>query len=109
MQKSKHERTVWNWVYFACICAGIVVIIGSIIFIVFSNTFGESWKRGMKTMVSNMTGGLERTVTAYDYNGNILGSWTGKFDVEENDSKTFFDIDGKRVIIQNAIVINEEQ
>ena len=91
------------------ICAVLVLCIGVGIFVFFSSVFGESWKRGMKTTMSNMTGGLERTVTAYDYNGNVLGSWTGKFDVEENDTKTFFDIDGKRVIIQNAIIINEEQ
>lgn len=91
------------------ICVVIVLCIGIGIYIIFANVFGESWKRGMKTTMSNMTGGLERTVTAYDYDGNVLGSWTGKFDVEENDTKTFFDIDGKRVIIQNAIIINEEQ
>ena len=110
MSKSKFEKSIfWDKVQLACIGVVLVAIIGVAIFIIFSSVFGESWKRGMKTTMSNMTGGLERTVTAYDYNGNVLGTWTGKFDVEENDTKTFFDINGKRVIIQNAIIINEEQ
>lgn len=67
-----------------------------------------SWERYTKTLDSNYGGGLNRTVTAYDYNGNVLGQWTGTFDVSESETETYFDIDGKRVIIQNAIIINEE-
>lgn len=78
-------------------CAGCKVYLNS-----------ESWERYSKTLDSNYGGGLNRTVTAYDYNGNVLGQWTGTFDVSESESETYFDIDGKRVIIQNAIIINEE-
>ena len=67
-----------------------------------------SWQRGMKTLGSDLGGGLYRRVTAYDYSGNILGQWEGKFDVSESTTETFFDINGKRVIIQGAIIINEE-
>ena len=110
MKKLKwNVRSIFSNLELIGIGVVLVLCIGVGIYIIFANVFGESWKRGMKTTMSNMTGGLERTVTAYDYNGNVLGSWTGKFDVEENDTKTFFDIDGKRVIIQNAIIINEEQ
>lgn len=68
----------------------------------------ESYKRYAKSFESNYNGGLNRTVTAYDYNGNILGQWSGQFDVTESETETYFDVDGKRVIIQNAIIINEE-
>lgn len=68
----------------------------------------ENFEREMKTVSSNLTGGLNRTVTVYDYNGEEIGSWTGKFDVSSNDQETFFDVDGKRVIIQGGIIINEE-
>lgn len=38
-----------------------------------------------------------------------IKSWSGKFDVSENDNETYFDVNGKRVIIQGGIIINEEQ
>ena len=71
-----------------------------------NNTAGG--QRAIKTQESNFNGGLERTVTVYSYDGDILGEWSGKFDVTENDQETFFDIDGHRVIIQGGIIINEE-
>ena len=63
-----------------------------------------SWKRAWKSFGSDVSGGLNRTVTVYSYDGDILGQWSGKFDVSE----TFFDVNGKRVIIQGGIIINEE-
>lgn len=65
-------------------------------------------KRDLKTMSSDWSGGLDRTVTLYDYNGNEIRSWSGKFDVSDNDQETYFDINGKRVIIKGGIVVNEE-
>ena len=68
----------------------------------------EAGKRSWKSMESNWTGGLNRTVTVYDYNGNPIKSWTGHFDVSENTNEVWFDLDGKRVIITGGIIINEE-
>lgn len=69
----------------------------------------SSLSRGLKTFNSDMSGGLERTVTLYDYQGDKLGEWSGKFDISENDNEIYFDdADGKRVIIQNGIVVCEE-
>lgn len=68
----------------------------------------EATKRSMKSLQSEYGGGLDRTVTVYDYNGQPIDSWTGKFDVSEDENKVFFDLDGKRVIIRGGIVINEE-
>lgn len=73
----------------------------------FNNT--ESGLRALKSQESELSGGLNRTVTVYGYSGEEIRSWTGKFDVTENDQETWFDIDGRRVIIQGGIVINEEQ
>lgn len=68
-----------------------------------------SCSRSMKSFGSNMDGGLDRTVTVYDYNGDVLGQWSGKFDISNNDNEIFFDDENnKRVIIQNGIVIAEE-
>lgn len=66
------------------------------------------FQRGMKSIGSNIAGGLDRTVTVYSYDGKKLGEWSGKFDVSSSEQETFFDIDGKRVILQNGIIINEE-
>lgn len=94
---------------------GIVVIIAGLALTIgiyagfswyYSNT--ESGQRAFKTQESNLGGGIERTVTVYSYDGDEIKSWTGKFDVTENDQETYFDIDGKRVIIQGGIIINEE-
>ena len=67
-----------------------------------------SWSRTWKSFGSDITGGLNRTVTVYSYDGDILGQWSGKFDVSESESETYFDVNGKRVIIQGGIIINEE-
>ena len=67
-----------------------------------------SWQRSVKSTVSDFTGGLYRRVTAYSYDGDVLGVWEGKFDVSESSTETFFDLNGKRVILQNCIIINEE-
>ena len=67
-----------------------------------------SWQREMKTISSDLGGGLNRTVTVYDYNGNPIQSWTGKIDISESDNETWFDLDGKRTIIQGGIIIIQE-
>ena len=67
-----------------------------------------SWSREMKTLGSDFGGGLYRRITVYDYEGEPIKSWEGKFDVSENTTETYFDINGKRVIIQGGIIINEE-
>lgn len=68
----------------------------------------SSFSRSVKSVQSDLTGGLYRTVTVYDYGGNVIKSWTGKFDVSESETEVYFDIDGKRVIIHGGIIINEE-
>lgn len=67
-----------------------------------------SWSRMWKSFGSDISGGLNRTVTVYSYDGDVLGQWSGKFDVSESEQETYFDINGKRIIIQGGIVINEE-
>ena len=76
----------------------------------------ESWKRMVKDVQSDYGGGLNRTVTVFDYQGDTIQQWTGKFDVQFDTSgagQVLFDYiteDGlrKRVVIQGGIVINEE-
>ena len=67
-----------------------------------------SWERSVKSFSSNYGGGLNRTVTVYDYNGTEIKSWSGKFDVSDSENEVYFDVDGKRVIVHGGIVIDEE-
>lgn len=67
-----------------------------------------SMQRTIKSVGSELSNGLERTVTVYDYNGGEIKSWTGKFDVSSSENEVYFDLDGRRVIIHGGIVINEE-
>ncbi len=79
------------------------------ILLVLSLTGCASWSRGWKSITSDLGGGLNRTVTVYDYNGKEIKHWTGKFDISESENEVFFDTaDGKRVIIHGGIVICEE-
>ena len=69
----------------------------------------ESLKRGMKTIASDVGGGLERKVTLYSNTGEVIKEWSGKFDMTESENEIWFDLDGKRVIIHGGIVISEEE
>lgn len=68
----------------------------------------SSCSRSVKSISSDIDGGLDRTVTLYDNTGNEIKSWHGKIDLESNDQEVFFDLNGKRVIIQGGIVVSEE-
>jgi hypothetical protein len=88
----------------------------AIIALLFLFTGCESWKRMMKDVKSDYGGGLHRTVTLLDYQGDTVKQWTGKFDVQFDTSgagQVLFDYinensERKRVVIQGGIVINEE-
>lgn len=68
----------------------------------------STFSRNVKSATSDINGGLNRTVTLYDNTGNEIKSWRGKIDLESNDQEVFFDLNGKRVIIQGGIVVSEE-
>lgn len=87
--------------------AAIVVSVMAIV-IVCGLAGCSSCSRSVKSMNSDIGGGLNRTVTLYDNTGNEIKSWHGKIDLESNDKEVFFDLNGKRVIIQGGIVVSEE-
>lgn len=100
--ESTTAKAVW-------ISVGIVLCLVTVPGFLFYYNRTESGKRAIKTEKSNLSGGINRTVTVYDYNGNQIDSWTGIFDVTNSEYETYFDIDGKRVVIHGGIVINEER
>lgn len=71
---------------------------------------GQSWERTKKNIASEYGGGLSRTVTVYDQQGNSIKTYEGNIDIKDTEygNKVLFDLNGKRIVIYNAIVIVEE-
>ena len=77
----------------------IIVITISVSVLIVSMAACSSFNRKIKDTTSDFGGGLNRT---------IIKTYEGKCDIEESENKVLFDINGKRTIIYNAIVIAEE-
>lgn len=86
----------------------ILAVVASIIFL--SGCTSASFERDMKSWDSEMNGGLNRVITVYDYNGDVIKTYEGKIDIETSTSndKVLFDLNGKRNIIFGGIVTIEE-
>lgn len=93
----------------------IKFIIGAVLLVAVISC--ESFERSVKDMQSDCGGDLNRRVTVYDYQGNAIKSWEGKFDTQMGDSSGVpyvkfdrTDSTGRkvRVLVQGGIIINEE-
>jgi hypothetical protein len=73
---------------------------------------GESWERTKKNLESEYGGGLERVLTIYDANGNVIKRYEGKFDIESKSNQIKFINNGKVVIIYrsqfHSIIVEEK-
>lgn len=68
-----------------------------------------SCERELKSCNSDISGGLDRRVTVYDYEGGILFQIEGLIDIDDNaNGSVMFDCNGKRYVFYNAIVMVEE-
>lgn len=83
-----------------------LVVAGGTMF--FTNTQTEGFSRWMKSIDSSY-GGIERSVIVYDYDGDIIASYHGNFDVVDNDQEVSFDLNGQRTIVQGGIVLIQEE
>ena len=52
---------------------------------------------------------VQRTVEVYTNTGELLTTYEGKIDIQYDDNRTLFDLDGRRYTINGGIVIVEEQ
>ena len=88
----------------------IIILIVALVIGLLALTFsGANFQRTIKSWKSNYTGGLYRIVSVYDYNGNLLREYgPAMIDISESENETFFDYNGTRIVIHNAIVIVEE-
>lgn len=75
----------------------------------YTNT--EGGKRALKTQDSELNGGITRQVLVYDMDGDLIKSYTGKFDIEYSDERIMFDDEnGDRHIIyfkSGTVVVDE--
>lgn len=73
----------------------------------------ESGKRAQKDWISETSGGIERVVTVYDINGQVIQTYEGKFDIETNEQNyiLFEDEKGERHTIYyttGTIIVDEK-
>lgn len=95
-----------------CIESMIMIIIVTFICIIatyagmrwyYANT--ASGQRALIDQKSELNNGLERTVTIYTADGEVLAKYEGQIDIEANDGGYIkFDLDGKRYIYYNCFV-----
>lgn len=88
-----------------------VLVVMLICYIASTLTSCESCSREMKSIGSDIGGGLDRTAVLMDYNGDTIKVWSGKFDIRDtgSDNQIFFDLNGKRIWIQGGIFVSEEK
>lgn len=110
LDNTNKHRTRMRRTNFIKIIAGVIILAVIAIFIAV-NTHTASFQRWWKSTKSEYGGGLKRTVTVYDNNGHELREWKGKTDIEENTygNKVLFELNGKRKVVYNAVVIVEEE
>ncbi len=88
-----------------CILVSLMIIVGAFFGIMwfFQNT--AAGQRAIVDQKSNLSNGLERTVTVYTANGEIIAQYSGRIDIEGNDGGyVLFDYDGKRYTYYNCFV-----
>ena len=87
-----------------------LAIVGCLLIILISGASCSSCDRAVKDVGSDLSGGLNRVVKVYDFNGNEMKTYKGKIDLEPNDSGIVkFELNGKRYMYYNAFVEVIEQ
>lgn len=87
------------------VIVGVILILALLLgmFWYFDNT--ASGQRALLDQKSNFNNGIERTVTVYTANGEVIAQYTGKIDIETNDGGYVkFDFEGKRYIYYNCFI-----
>ena len=81
------------------------IIISVMIVIVMMFAGCASCERDFKSCNSDVNGGLNRVVNVYSYDGQLIATYEGKIDIDNNSNGSImFDMNGKRYVYYNAIV-----
>lgn len=84
---------------------GLAVIVCILVCTVIGVTGCSTINRAVTDVKSDITGGLQRTITVYTADGKKLATYEGKIDIETNNGGYVkFDFDGKRYIYYNCFV-----
>lgn len=89
----------------AVILAGVIIIAAAFFGLrwYFNNT--ASGQRALVDQRSELSNGLERTITVYTADGKVIAQYTGEIDIEGNDGGyVLFDFEGKRYTYYNCFV-----
>ncbi|MGP1402562.1 MAG: hypothetical protein ACTTKY_00240 [Catonella sp.] len=86
-----------------------IIIAGTILLLVAIIFNSASLSRTIKTIRSDVSGGINRNVKVYSYDGKLIKEYEGKIDIQENENKVLFDLNGKRITIYNSPVVVEER
>ena len=85
--------------------AWLRVLVLGCVFSCFAFAGCASCEREMKSCNSDINGGLSRVVNVYSLDGDLIASYEGKIDIDDNtNGSVMFDLDGKRYVYYNAIV-----
>ena len=87
------------------VIVGVILIFALLLgmFWYFNNT--ASGQRALLDQKSDFNNGIERTVTVYTANGEVIAQYTGKIDIDTNDGGYVkFDFEGKRYIYYNCFI-----
>lgn len=90
-------------------CVSVMVsIVLTILLYCGSNWYFTSTASGKRAMIdqrSELNDGLDRIITIYTADGNVLAEYEGNIDIEANDGGyVIFDYDGKRYMYYNCFV-----
>lgn len=92
-------NSVWKTILVAFIILAICVGIGACCY------NSQAVRRMGKDIKSDLSGGLNRTVTVYTADGEILKTYKGKIDLETTEGGIVkFDLNGQRIMYYNCYV-----
>lgn len=82
-----------------------IVVFALLIVSLFAFCGCASCSRDLKSCSSDINGGLYRTINVYSLDGELIATYEGKIDIDNNaNGSVMFDLDGKRYVYYNAIV-----
>lgn len=73
------------------VIVGLIIVAASWATGAWYYTGTEAGKRAIKTQQSNFGGGIERRITVYDVEGDVIAKYEGRFDIEYDDDRILFD------------------
>ena len=83
----------------------IVGVLVALIMVMCSMAGCATWDRFVTDVKSDVGNGLNRTITVYTANGEVIAQYKGKIDIEQTDGGYVkFDFNGKRYMYYNCFV-----